>query len=145
MPTCTFFGHRDCPSTVLPKLNTVLEDLIIRCSINRFLVGNQGKFDNYVRITLVKLKQVYPHISYFVVLAYTPQKQNDFNDIVYSNTIIPDGIEAVPRRFAISWRNKWMIEQSEYVITYITHSFGGAAQFALLAERKNKVCINIGK
>ena len=107
------------------------------------MVGNQGNFDYYARITLEKLKRFHSQISYSVVLAYIPQKRNDFNSTDYSNAIIPDGIESIPRRFSICWRNKWMIEQSEYVVTYITHSFGGAAQFALFAEKKQRICINI--
>ena len=58
-------------------------------------------------------------------------------------TLYPEGLEAVHPRFAISWRNKWMIQESDVVVTYITHSRGGAAQFAELAERKKKRVINI--
>ena len=36
-----------------------------------------------------------------------------------------------------------MIEQSDYVVTYITHSWGGAAQFAELAEKQKKTVINV--
>ena len=38
-----------------------------------------------------------------------------------------------------------MLKQSDYVVTYITHSWGGAAQFAEMAERKGKTVINISK
>ena len=55
----------------------------------------------------------------------------------------PEGIETVPKRFAISWRNKWMIQKSDYVITYIVYSWGGAAKFADLSKRVNKIVINI--
>ena len=58
-------------------------------------------------------------------------------------TILPEGIETVPPRFAISYRNKWMIEQSDYVITYVIHSWGGAAQFKELAEKKGKTVIEL--
>jgi len=57
--------------------------------------------------------------------------------------MLPEGIETVHPRFAISWRNKWMIEQSDYVVTYITHSWGGAAQFAEKAKRQKKGIINL--
>ena len=60
-----------------------------------------------------------------------------------NNTMLPEGIETVPRRFAVSQRNKWMIAHSDYVVTYVTHSFGGAAQFAELAARKKKHIITI--
>lgn len=59
------------------------------------------------------------------------------------NSMLPEGIETVPKRFAISWRNKWMLNQSDYVITYVTHSWGGAAQFAEMAEKQHKRVINL--
>ncbi|MBE6764742.1 MAG: hypothetical protein E7546_02525 [Ruminococcaceae bacterium] len=52
-----------------------------------------------------------------------------------SDTVLPEGIEAVPKRYAIIWRNKWMIAQSDCVVTCITRPFGGAAQFAELAQK----------
>jgi len=38
-----------------------------------------------------------------------------------------------------------MINQSDYVITYIEHDFGGAAKFANRARQKNKNVINLYK
>ena len=59
-------------------------------------------------------------------------------------TLFPDGIESVPRRVAISYRNKWMIKRSDYVVTYVTtHIASGAAQFKELAEKQGKNVINI--
>jgi len=60
-----------------------------------------------------------------------------------TDTLLPEGIEHVHPRFAISWRNKWMIRQSDYVVTYITHSTGGAAQFAKMAEKQGKIVIKV--
>lgn len=60
-----------------------------------------------------------------------------------SDALIPEGIENVHPRYAISWRNIWMINKSSYVVTYITHSWGGAAKFANRAKRQNKTVINI--
>jgi hypothetical protein len=36
-----------------------------------------------------------------------------------------------------------MLKQSDYVVTYITHSYGGAAQFAKKAQNTGKEIINI--
>ena len=33
--------------------------------------------------------------------------------------------------------------ESDYVVTYITHAWGGAAQFAEMAERQKKTVINL--
>ena len=106
-----------------------------------FYVGNQGRFDAIVRGVLRELKKEYPQINYAVVLAYIPGKQNEYDD--YSDTMLPEGIESVHPRYAISWRNNWMLRQSDYVITYITHSWGGAAQYAAKAARQGKTVINL--
>ena len=143
MPACTFFGHHDCPSSIKPKLHDVLTDLIENHAVDTFYVGQQGTFDGIVRSVLKALVSVYPHIRYAVVLERLPPKRDEFDTRDYSDTMLPEGIETVHPRFAISWRNKWMIKRSGYVVTYITHSWGGAAQFAEMAERQKKTVINL--
>ena len=140
MPVCTFFGHRDCPSSIKPKLREVLIDLIEKQSVDMFYVGNKGSFDRLVRSVLRELAQEYPQINYTVVLERMPGKQNEED---FSDTMLPEGIEEVPPRFAIVWRNKWMLRQSDFVLTYIAHSWGGAAQFAEMAKRQKKNVINL--
>lgn len=107
-----------------------------------FYVGNQGQFDASVRGVLRELKNEHPQIDYAVVLAYMPGKQLEYDD--YSDTMFPEEIESVHPRYAISWRNNWMLRQSDYVVTYITHTWGGAAQYAEKAKRSGKVVINLG-
>lgn len=141
MPACTFFGHRDCPEMIKPKLREVLIDLINNHGVDMFYVGHQGQFDAIVRSTLRELKKEYPQINYVVVLAYMPSKKNENED--YSDTLLPEGIELVHPRYAISWRNNWMLRQSDYVVTYITHSWGGAAQFAARAVALGKQVISL--
>ena len=145
MSACTFFGHRDCPSSIKPKLRKILIDLIENHAVDMFYVGQQGAYDAIVRAVLKELVSVYPHIRYAVVLERLPPKRDECGTRDYSDTMLPEGIETVHPRFAISWRNKWMLKQSDYVVTYITHSWGGAAQFAEMAERNNRTIINISK
>ena len=141
MPICTFFGHRDCPETIKPKLRSTIIDLIENHNVDMFYVGNQGQFDAMVRSTLKKLKQEYPHTDYAVVLAYLPGKPSEYED--YSDTIFPEGLETVHPRYAISHRNNWMLSHSDYVITYITHPCGGASKFAKKARARKRVLINL--
>ena len=143
MSACTFFEHRDCPSSIKSKLRKVLTDLIESHAVDMFYVGQQGSFDSMVRSVLKELVSLYPHINYAVVLERIPPKRDEFDIRDYSDTMLPEGIETVHPRFAISWRNKWMLKQSDYVVTYITHSWGGAAQFAELAEKQKKTVINV--
>ena len=141
MANCTFFGHRDCPGTIKPSLREVLVYLITNHDVDMFYVGHQGQFDAYVHSELKRLKQEYPQINYAVVLAYMPSKKTKYDD--YSDTMLLEGIEYVHPRYAISWRNNWMLKQSDYVVTYITHSWGGAAKYATRAKKEAKQIINI--
>lgn len=144
MAVCTFFGHRDCPAAVKPKLRAELVELIERYGVERFYVGRQGAFDTMVRAVLRELAMEYPHISYAVVLERLPGPRDeavwDFSDAIF-----PEGLEVVPPRFAISRRNAWMLKRSDYVVTYITHSWGGAAQFAAKAAWQGKTVRNLAQ
>ena len=137
---CIFFGHKDTPKEIEPTLRSTLIDLIENKNVTTFYVGNNGNFDTMVRRQLEYLSQTYP-ITYSIVLDYLPTEKNNYDNL--TNTIYPEGLETIPKRFAISWRNKWMIQQSDIVDTYVTHNFGGAAQFKALAERLNKHVINL--
>ena len=141
MCICTFFGHRDAPDSLRPSIEKVLSELITSGKADKFYVGNQGNFDKMVLDILRELSKTHTHIKYNVVLAYIPKKEID----IYNETIVPDGIEYVPRRFAIAHRNKWMVDKSDYVIAYITHSFGGAAKFVNYATKQRRIIINLSK
>ena len=108
-----------------------------------FYVGNQGCFDFMVKKILKELKFDYSNINYAVVLAYMPCKRAEFNYKDYDDTLYPEGLENTPLKYAISKRNRWMIEKSDYVVTYVTRAVGGAVQFKELAEKKGKIVINL--
>lgn len=140
--TCTFFGHRYVQKEIEPMLRSTLVDLIENYDCHLFYVGNQGGFDAMVTRVLRELSDRYP-IRAYTVLAYLPVGENGVsNDLL--PTILPERIETIPRRFAISFRNKWMIAQSDYVVTHVTaHIASGAAQFKAFAEKQGKTVINL--
>lgn len=137
---CTFFGHRDAPDAIRPLLRETLTELIERQDVRQFYVGNQGNFDRMTCSLLSELQATH-NIRYEVVLAYLPQKEDGvFDD---GHTILPEGIETAPQRFAIDRRNRWMIDHSDIVVVYVTRSLGGAAKFKALALRKKKTVIEL--
>ena len=139
MKVCTFFGHRDCPETVKPKLKAVLEELVVCHGVDTFYVGHQGRFDAMAHRTLQELKSRYPHIRVTVVLAYMPTD----NTTDYVDTVFPEGLEITPPRYAIVRRNNWMLRQSDCVVAYITHAFGGAYRCVEQAVRQRKIVISL--
>ena len=140
--TCTFFGHRDTPSEIKPYLREVVLDLVEHQDVTRFFVGHQGNFDRMVLSVLDDLSHTHT-FRYEVVRAYLPKKADPFFDIYY--TVLPEGIENLPPQFAIDFRNHWMIDHSDFVITYVRYSVGGAAKFKALSKKKEKTVIELSE
>ena len=138
--SCCFFGHRDAMDSIRSKLKEENIRLIEEHGVNDYYVGNQGGFDSLVLSVMKELTVSYPQIRYSVVLAYLPDEKRTIPE---TNTIYPEGLERVPKRFCIARRNDWLIEHSRYVICYVAHITGGAAQFMEKARRKNRTVINI--
>lgn len=135
--TCTFFGNRDA-SGVCAILREILIDLIENRKVDPFLVGNNGRFDHMVIKELTVLQQRYAHIHWSVVLAYMPHQKNAMFPTIY-----PEGMEMVPRKYAIARRNEWMIKQADFVVAYTRYTTGGAAKYRALAEKKGKTVIDL--
>lgn len=107
-----------------------------------FCVSNQGRFDALVLSVFKDMLREGMEPDFCVVLAYHPDMGN-VPDVGHEYTLYPEGIERVPKRFAISWRNRWMVERSDVVICYIRHRHGGAAKFLEMAEKKHLKIINL--
>ncbi len=138
---CCFLGHRVVTDDIGERLKQEIEGLILQKNVLNFYVGHQGAFDGMVLSALKSMKDKHPQIEYSVVLAYLPNSVDSLLD--EKNTLYPEGIESVPKRFAISWRNDWLISHSDYVICYITHITGGAVKYVTKAKNKGKYIINL--
>ena len=86
---------------------------------------------------LKRLKTQYPSIEVYVVLAYMPGKKEEFLLADEPDTIYPEG-------FAITHRNRWTVDQADYVVAYVDHGYGGAAQTLRYAKSKGtKIILNL--
>ena len=139
--TCCFFGHREVTHNIKPKLTAIIENLITEDGVTEFYVGTQGQFDSMVYSVLKELKAKYPNIRYTVVLAYMPDEH--IKELYGEDTLYPDGLETVPKRFAISKRNDWMIRQSEVAVCYVHKITGGAAKFREKAKKRKLRIIDV--
>lgn len=136
---CAFFGHRDAPIEIRNKIKETVINLIEGRDVTKFYVGNNGDFDRMALSVLKELSEMYPQIDYCVVYAYLPEKGGED----FEHTIYPEGIETVPKRFAVDYRNRWIVRQTDIVVAYVRRSFGGAAKFVDMAERKALDIINL--
>lgn len=138
--SCTFIGHKDCPISIYNNLYETIKHLIVKKNVQTFYVGCNGAFDYLVITALKSLSDEFDHIKYYIVLSYFHEADKFPNQ---NNTIYPEGIEYIPYRFAIVWRNKWMINKCDYVLCYVKHTMGSSVKFYEYAKSKNKKVINL--
>ena len=137
---CTFFGHSMSVGDIEEELKLTLIRLIEENEQITFYVGNNGYFDYRVMDALEELKDIYPQIKCYVVLAYMPTEKKP---VKYKlETIYPEGLETVPKRYAISRRNMWMISKCDTVVA-CAYYIGGARTFRDIAQKRGKRIIDL--
>ena len=142
MKTITFCGHSNLSKSesdiIKEKLYTQIKELICQ-GAEEFLLGGYGDFDVLCARVVCELKGNYPQIKSTLVIPYI---NRDYDKTLYDSSEYPP-IETVPKRFAISKRNEYMIQRADVVIAYITHNWGGASTTFKYAKRKKKKIIEI--
>ena len=111
---------------------------LIEQGATTFYLGGYGAFDFLAASVLRAQKKRYPQIELILVLAYLNTGRNTSG---YDSTVYPP-LETTPRRFAISHRNRWMVEASDVVVAYVLHDWGGAATTLRCAKQKKKQIIS---
>ena len=145
---CAFFGHRDTPITnsLTSKLEETLVSLINQ-GVDEFWCCEQGNFDWIARSTILRLKKEFPHIKVCYILAYrtllnTEISQNYLED-TYDDIIYPEIAENGYQKFAITRRNRYIAENTDVVVCYVTKRIGGAFKAMQTAQQFKKKIINL--
>lgn len=131
----TFCGHAQIwQSEEIEKWLFDVTQLLIEQGATTFYLGGYGAFDSLAASVLRKQKKRYSHIELILVLAYlnTGRGVSSYDSMVYPP------LETVPRRFAISHRNRWMVEAADVVVAYVLHDWGGAATTLRYAKQKDR-------
>lgn len=134
----TFCGHKKVSDheTVESWLRSVCAELIAK-GANEFYLGGYGGFDFMCASVLRELKKEHAQIKLILVLPYL---NRGIPADGYDETLYPP-LENVPPRFAISRRNEWMVQESDVLVAYVTHGWGGAAKTLEHARRKKKTIL----
>ena len=143
----TFCGHSQYTESGEDeeKILSLLTEIIGDRNADLYL-GGYGSFDSFARKCGRKYQKTHPNTRLIFVTPYMTidyQKNHlDYNKDLYDEILYPN-LENKPLRFAISYRNKWMVEQADYIIAYITHDWGGAYQTYKHAQQKKHPLFNI--
>ena len=125
----TFCGHAQISqSEKIEKWLYAVTQKLIEQGATTFYLGGYGAFDLLAASVLRAQKKRYPQIELILVLAYLNTGRNTSG---YDSTVYPP-LETTPRRFAISHRNRWMVEASDVVSSKIKAAEKRMAEIAVL-------------
>lgn len=143
--SCYFIGHRNADPSIVPVLSDAIEHYILDLHVRYFYVGHYGSFDRLVECTVIAAKKRHPEIMLYRVLAYHPSERQVDLPKGYDGSCYPEGMETVPKRFAIDKVNRLMIDRCDCLIAYATHPASNTCKFIEYAKRKGTVLIkNLG-
>jgi len=142
MKSCFLFGNRDCPFSIIPKIQNSIEHLHVHHNINLFYVGSRGSFDQYAATAARRAKARYPEIQLFLVLAYHPAERPFTLPQGFDGSYYPP-LENVPRQFAIVRANRYMLSTVDAAIC-CAHHVGNSRNllaYALQREKKGELIL----
>ena len=145
----TFCGHAHFSKSeeYEQKILAFLEEKVGDQPADMYL-GGYGDFDSFAYDCCKKYKETHPNVLLLFITPYMTveyqQNHLEYQKTRYDDIIYPEIEDKLPR-FAISYRNKWMVEKADYVVAYVDHDWGGAYTTYKHAKRKGKFIFNLGK
>ncbi len=113
-----------------------------------FYLGGYGAFDNFAYSCCKKYKENHSNVSLIFVSPYMTVEYQK-NHLEYQKTrydcIVYPEIENKPPKFAIYYRNRYMVEKADYILAFVKYDFGGAYQAYKYAKRKGKQIYNLAE
>ena len=133
--SCFFIGHREADERLLPRLELVVDRLILEEGVRYFYVGGYGGFDQIAATAVKKAKQQHPNITLMLVLPYHPAERPIETPNGFDGTYYPDGLEKVPKRYAIVRANRRMVETCDWLVCYVKHGASNSRNILEYAKR----------
>ena len=138
MKSCFFIGHREADERLLPKLTQIIERLITEENVSYFYVGGYGGFDRMAGLAVKQAKKQHPNVVLKLVLPYHPAEHPIEAPPGYDGTYYPEGLENVPRLYAIARANRILVETSDWLIAYVRHGASNSLNLLEYAQRREK-------
>ena len=148
---CSFVGHREVyDSTVEEGVCRQLDSLLKLQEPLLFYTGGMGHFDAICSSWVRRAQSRFPHrsIRLVLVLPYLTSEinhQKKYYETRYDEIILPEELVGVHYKSAIQKRNRWMVDRSDVIVSWVRRPFGGAFQTLRYAQRKNKKILPVNE
>lgn len=135
--TCFFVGHRDAPDSLAPALAEAVERHITEYGVVEFTVGEYGHFDHLAAQAVQRAKERHPDVRLVYLRPYHPAERPIDTPKNFDSSFYPPGMEHVPKPLAIVRANRYMIDNSDFLITYAWRP-GNAREFWEYAQKRGE-------
>ena len=133
--SCFFIGSRHSSDDLIEPLKQAIETHITGYGVKTFIVGHYGNFDSMVIGALREAKKQHNDIELYLLAPYALNQKTDTPE-GFDGTIYPDGLEKVPLRLAIVQANKFMVNNSDYLIAH--QGIGNSRNLVEYAQKREK-------
>lgn len=139
---CAFSGHRKIKSHLLPLLEKQLTKEILRCAergVCRFICGGAEGFDFLAAKQVLFCKMAHPEIYLEIALPH-PGFSSHYGEVLRQ----ADRVTLLSSQYypgCYHARNRYMAEQSQYLIYYLTAGKGGTYYTVRYAQKLGKCLI----
>ena len=133
--SCFFIGSRHSSDDLIEPLKQAIETHITGYGVKTFIVGHYGNFDSMVIGALREAKKQHNDIELYLLAPYALNQKTDTPE-GFDGTFYPDGLEKVPLRLAIVQANKFMVNNSDYLIAH--QGIGNSRNLVEYAQKREK-------
>lgn len=142
---CCIAGHAKINDNSLKdKIKTAAVLHIEKYGVTEFWVGNYGDFGRYSASVIGELKKDFPQIRLVLVIPYLTREIIENKNSYYrhfDSIVEPDFQPTLPYKYRIIMTNRFMVDNSDYLICYIKYSWGGAAKTLDYAIKNKELSI----
>ena len=142
---CCFCGHGkewDLPIDIDNRIEKAIIQLV-KNGVLLYCSGGMGAFDKKCEAIIMRLKGDDKRIKLVLIIPYITKRIDDlYKEKRYDEIVFPD-LGNVHYKAAIQKRNRWMIDNSDYLLAYVKNSTGGARKSYEYAKKKGKKIIKL--
>lgn len=145
---CCGFGHRVLLMDVEEPLREVMERLVKEQGVTEFFTGGMGEFDELFARMVRSMKRSDPRLRLVLVLPYLTRQiatEKAWCERKYDEILIPAKLDGVHPKAAITLRNRWIVDYSDFIVAALRRDYGGAAEAVRYAKNQGKVVIICGE
>ena len=151
--TCCFTGHRSLTAAEKGRAAARIKQAVralAAVGVTNFITGGALGFDTAAAVTVINLKRSeYPQIKILVAVPFRAQAARwKYADRALYNTVLEAADEVVYlfdeyNGNCMGERNRFMVDNSLYCLSYVTKNFGGSYSTERYALSKGLKVLNL--